>query len=109
MTTRQIRHKRTQSRLKNSTRLRLNVYKSAKYVYAQLIDDNSHSTIVAVHSKSLNTKGTKQEQALAVGKEIAKLAKAKGVSEVVFDRGGYLYHGRVAAVADGAREGGLTF
>ena len=109
MTPRQIRHKRTQSRLKNSKRLRLNVYKSSKYVYAQLIDDNSQSTLVAVHSKTLNSKGTKQEQALAVGKEIAKLAKAKGISEIVFDRGGYLYHGRVAAVAQGAREGGLAF
>ena len=109
MTTRVIRHKRTKSRLKNSTRLRLNVYRSSKYIYAQLIDDSAQNTLVAVHSKSLNLKGTKHEQALAVGVEIAKLAVAKGVSEVVFDRGGYLYHGRVAAVADGARQGGLTF
>ena len=109
MTTRVIRHKRTKSRLKNSTRLRLNVYRSSKYIYAQLIDDSAQNTLVAVHSKSLNLKGTKHEQALAVGLEIAKLAVAKGVSEVVFDRGGYLYHGRVAAVADGARQGGLTF
>ncbi len=109
MTTRQIRHKRTKSRLKNSTRLRLNVYRSAKFVYAQLIDDVNQNTLLAVHSKTLSVKGTKQEQALAVGKELAKLALAKGYSEVVFDRGGYLYHGRVAAVADGAREGGLKF
>jgi large subunit ribosomal protein L18 len=105
--TRQIRHKRIKSKLKNSTKPRLSVYKSAKYVYAQLIDDLNQNTLVAVHSKTLNIKGTKTDLALAVGKEIAKLAIAKGVSEVVFDRGGYLYHGRVAAVADGAREGGL--
>jgi large subunit ribosomal protein L18 len=107
MTTRLIRHKRIKSKLKNSTKPRLSVYKSAKYVYAQLIDDLNQNTIVAVHSKSVSSKGTKHDIASAVGKELAKLAIAKGVSEVVFDRGGYLYHGRVAAVADGAREGGL--
>ena len=107
MTTRLIRHKRIKSRLKNSTKPRLSVYKSAKYVYAQLIDDLNHNTLVAVHSKTINAKGTKHDIASAVGKELAKLAIAKGVSEVVFDRGGYLYHGRVAAVANGAREGGL--
>ena len=107
MTTRLIRHKRIKSRLKNSTKPRLSVYKSAKYVYAQLIDDLNQNTLVAVHSKTINAKGTKHDIATAVGKELAKLAIAKGVSEVVFDRGGYLYHGRVAAVANGAREGGL--
>lgn len=107
MTTRLIRHKRIKSKLKNSTKPRLSVYKSAKYVYAQLIDDLNQNTLVAVHSKTMNVKGTKQDIASAVGKELAKLAIAKGVSEVVFDRGGYLYHGRVAAVANGAREGGL--
>lgn len=109
MATRQIRHQRTKSRLKNSTKARLCVYKSSKYIYAQLIDDAAQNTIVAVHSKSLKLKNTtKTDTASAVGKEIAKLALAKGLKDVVFDRSGYLYHGRIAAVAEGAREGGLN-
>jgi large subunit ribosomal protein L18 len=86
----------------------LSVYKSSKYVYAQLIDDVNQHTLIAVHSKTLKHSGNKKEQAMAVGQEIAKLAIAKGLSEVVFDRGGYLYHGRVAAVAEGARAAGLN-
>jgi len=110
MATRQIRHKRVKSRLKDSSKLRLSIFKSSKYVFAQLIDDSKQTTLLSVHSKSLNLKGvTKVNQALAVGKELGKLAIAQGLNNIVFDRGGFLYHGRVEAVANGAREAGLIF
>ncbi len=90
---------------------RLSVYKSNKEIYAQLIDDNEGKTLVAASSreKGVDAKGTKIEIAAAVGKAIASKAKAAGYEKVVFDRNGFVYHGRVKALADGAREGGLQF
>lgn len=89
---------------------RLSVFRSNKAIYAQLIDDATGTTIVAANSnqKSIAAeKGTKVEIAAMVGKELATKAIAAGINTAVFDRGGYLYHGRVKALADGAREGGL--
>lgn len=90
-------------------RPRLSVYRSNKAIYCQLIDDLSGHTLAAASSmeKAVATKGTKTEQATEVGKLIAARAKSIGVERAVFDRGGYLYHGRVKALADGARENGL--
>ncbi|MFZ1684404.1 MAG: 50S ribosomal protein L18 [Candidatus Zixiibacteriota bacterium] len=92
-------------------RPRLTVAKSLKNVFVQIIDDEKHSTLVGLstNSKELGGKGTKTDLAKAVGKKIAELAKAKGIESVVFDRNQYRFHGRVKAVADGAREGGLKF
>jgi len=91
-------------------RPRLAVFRSNKGIYVQLIDDASATTLAAASSQQLDGEaGTKKEQAAKVGKLIAERAKDKGVDRVIFDRGGYLYHGRVAALADGAREGGLQF
>ena len=86
---------------------RLAVFRSNKEIYAQLINDIDGKTIAAASSKDI--KGNKIEQASAVGKAIAEKSIAVGVSQVVFDRGGYLYHGRVKALAEGARESGLKF
>jgi large subunit ribosomal protein L18 len=86
---------------------RLAIYRSNKEIYAQVIDDINGKTLAAASSKESN--GTKVEQASVVGKAIAEKAIAAGISKVVFDRGGYLYHGRIKALADGAREGGLKF
>jgi large subunit ribosomal protein L18 len=88
-------------------RPRLSVFRSSKAIYCQLIDDLSGHTLAAANSAGL--KGNKTEQAAEVGKRIAEHAKSAGISTIVFDRGGYLYHGRVKALADGAREGGLQF
>lgn len=88
-------------------RPRLNVYRSNKAIYCQIVDDTKGHTLASASSAGL--KGNKTEQATEVGKMIAEKAKAAGVETVVFDRGGYLYHGRVKALADGAREGGLQF
>jgi large subunit ribosomal protein L18 len=93
-------------------RPRLCIYRSSKEVYAQIIDDLSGKTLVAASSaeKALkNFKGTKTEKSIAVGKLIAEKAQQKGISAVVFDRNGYLYHGRVKALAEAAREAGLKF
>ena len=91
-----------------SGRPRLSVFRSAKHVFAQVIDDMARKTLAAASDKDMKT-GTKMEKALAVGKIVAERAKAKGVVSVSFDRGAYAYHGRVKAVADGARTGGLEF
>ena len=88
-------------------RPRLSVYRSNKSIYCQIIDDLSGHTLAAASSKDVT--GTKIEQAMQVGKLIAERAQAVGVTTVVFDRSGYLYHGRVKSLADGAREGGLQF
>ena len=90
-----------------ATKPRLAVFRSNKEIYAQLIDDVSSNTLVAASSKGMP--GTKIEQANSVGKSIAEKASAAGISEIVFDRGGYLYHGRIKALAEGARESGLKF
>jgi len=91
-----------------SERPRLSVFKSNKYISAQLIDDNAGVTLAAASSKTL-AKQAPLAAASLVGKEIAKLASAKKITKVVFDRGGYIYTGKIKAIADGAREGGLTF
>lgn len=91
---------------------RLSVFRSNSEIYAQLIDDVSGQTLAAASSKEKSIvaqKGTKSEKGKLVGSAIAAKASELGLKEVVFDRGGYLYHGRVKAVADGAREGGLKF
>jgi len=92
-------------------RPRISVYRGAKHIYAQVIDDLSGKTLVSSSSLALkgDSVGTKSDKAKAVGLEVAKLAKAVGIERVVFDRGGYLYHGRVKALAEAAREGGLLF
>jgi large subunit ribosomal protein L18 len=90
-------------------RPRLAVFKSLKHIYAQVIDDGSGRTIVSASSKAADTKGANATAAKAVGALIAKKAKDKGITRVVFDRGGYLYHGNIKALADAARENGLEF
>ena len=112
---RKIRHKRVRKRVFGTPeRPRLCVYKSLRYIYAQIIDDTKGHTLVAASSLEPELRGklksTKDmEAAKAVGRLIAERALAKGIKRVVFDRGGYPYHGRVAALADAAREAGLEF
>jgi large subunit ribosomal protein L18 len=108
------RHKRIRVRLRGTDqRPRLNVFRSLKHIYAQVIDDASGKTLAAASTNEAEARGdlsgSKTERARAVGKALAERAKEKGVGAVVFDRGGYLYHGRVKALADGAREAGLEF
>ena len=107
------RHKRVRSNMSGTkARPRLNVYKSLSHIYAQVIDDVSGKTLVSASTiaKGVDAKGlSKTEAAKVVGAEVAKRAKKAGIKSVVFDRGGYLYTGRVKALADGAREGGLEF
>ncbi|MHB8589758.1 MAG: 50S ribosomal protein L18 [Candidatus Dormibacteraceae bacterium] len=90
-------------------RPRLAVFRSLNHVYAQLIDDGASTTLAAASTVALKAKGNGMAEAARVGKEIAANAKAAGVSSVVFDRGGFLYHGRIKALADAAREAGLEF
>jgi large subunit ribosomal protein L18 len=93
-------------------RARLSVFRSSKHIYAQVIDDLKGSTVAAASSleKDMRSKtGANVDAAKAVGKLVAQRAIEKGVKSVVFDRGGYLYHGRIKALADAAREGGLQF
>ncbi|QEC54044.1 large subunit ribosomal protein L18 [Anseongella ginsenosidimutans] len=92
-----------------SERPRLTVFRSNKAIYAQLIDDNEGKTLLAASVKDVESTGNKTDQSKEVGKKLAEKAAAAGISEVVFDRNGYLYHGRVKSLADGAREGGLRF
>lgn len=103
---------RIRSKVKGSSeRPRLSVYRSNKAIYAQIVDDLEGITICAASSRDngIDTSVNKTEQAKLVGKALADKAKASGIDSVVFDRGGYLYHGRVKALADGAREQGLNF
>jgi len=93
-------------------RPRLSVYRSNKEIYAQLIDDNSGKTLASFSSRDKSLEkatGTKVEISTAVGKKLAEIAKTVGIETIVFDRNGFVYHGRVKALADGAREGGLKF
>jgi len=115
LTGRQRRASRVRKKIAGSAdRPRLSVYRSLKNIYVQLIDDEKNLTILGVSSEAQEIKGQKLEGgkvvvAKAVGKLVAERAKEKGITYIVFDRGGYLYHGRVKAVAEGAREGGLQF
>jgi len=95
----------------SSERPRLSVFRSNKGIYAQVIDDLSGKTLVSASSlsKEFSTTGSKSDQSVAVGKLVAEKAIAAGIKEVVFDRSGYLYHGRIKSLAEGAREGGLIF
>src|SRR3984957_4036657 len=93
-------------------RPRLSVFRSSKHIYAQVIDDTKGETLASASSREKDVRGktgANVEAAKAVGKRVAERATAKGVKEVQFDRGGYLYHGRIKALADAAREGGLKF
>ncbi|HIJ66623.1 MAG TPA: 50S ribosomal protein L18 [Candidatus Hydrogenedentes bacterium] len=92
-----------------SSRPRLSVYRSLRHIYAQIIDDSSGKTIVAASSVALKAPGGNIEGATAVGKALAERAKAASIDRVSFDRGGRLFHGRVKALADAARKGGLQF
>ena len=106
------RHRRVRGKISGTAeRPRLNVYRSTNHIYAQVIDDVKGVTLVTASSteKDFGMTGGNKEAARKVGKLVAERAKAKGIDTVVFDRGGYVYHGRVAELAEGAREGGLEF
>ena len=108
------RRKRIQLRIRkkisgSAERPRISVFRSNSQIYAQIIDDAAGKTLVSASSVELKSKGNKTETATQVGKALATKAKEAGLTNVVFDRSGYLFHGRVKALADGAREGGLNF
>ncbi|MDE2013512.1 MAG: 50S ribosomal protein L18 [Alphaproteobacteria bacterium] len=108
------RKSRTRYRLSQTAngRPRLSIFRSGKHIYAQIIDDRAGATLAAASTNEKDAARDKTynlDAAAGVGKKIAERALAKGVKEVVFDRGGYIYHGRVKALADAAREGGLEF
>ena len=104
------RHRRVRGKIAGTAeRPRLAVYRSNRGIFAQLIDDDTGKTIVSAAWTTVGATGDKSQQANAVGKALAAAAKKAGVESVVFDRSGYLYHGRVKALAEGAREGGLSF
>ena len=119
MNKRSIRHSRVRKKVSGTELLpRLSVFRSAKYIYAQIIDDSNKKTIVAASDYKMARKQDKTEKenitpriksAFAVGEDIAKKAIIKKINKVVFDRGGYKFHGRVKALADGAKKGGLVF
>ena len=110
---RKVRHARVRKNLSGtSLRPRLDVYRSTKYIYAQIIDDVKGNTLVSSSTiaKGINVEGlTKVQASEVVGKDIAKKALEKGIKDVVFDRGGFIYQGKVQALADAAREAGLNF
>jgi large subunit ribosomal protein L18 len=108
------RHRRIRVSLSGTDqRPRLNVFRSLQHIYAQVIDDATGTTLAAASTNEPDARaggsGSKTERARSVGKTIAERAKEKGISAVVFDRGGYMYHGRIKALADAAREAGLEF
>ena len=115
ITTRQLRerrHRRVRGKVRGTVeRPRLAIFRSNRGIFAQLVDDDTGKTLAGASWTGLpkSFKGDKTEQATEVGKQLAAAAKRVGVDGVVFDRGGYLYHGRVKALAEGAREGGLSF
>ena len=111
-TQRMKRHKRIRGKISGTAeRPRLSVFRSEKHIYAQLIDDVAGKTLVSASSveKGFEGLGSNKEAARKVGKTVAERAVKAGIEEVVFDRGGYIYHGRVQELAEGAREGGLKF
>jgi large subunit ribosomal protein L18 len=113
LTPRARRHRRVRARVIGTpARPRLNVFRSLNHIYAQVIDDSQGHTLAAAGSLESDLRGqtgTKTEQAKAVGRLVAERARAAGVTQVVFDRGGWKYHGRIKALADAAREAGLDF
>jgi large subunit ribosomal protein L18 len=115
LTLRQKRHRRVRAKVSGTPqRPRLNVFRSGKHIYAQVIDDVRGHTLVAAGSAEPAAReqagdGTKTDKAKIVGRLVAERAQAAGITQVAFDRGGFLYHGRVRALADAAREGGLDF
>ncbi|HYJ12417.1 MAG TPA: 50S ribosomal protein L18 [Thermomicrobiales bacterium] len=116
LTTRERRHRRVRAKVSGTgQRPRLNVFRSAAHIYVQVIDDAQGHTLVSASDldeavrEKVGEGATKSTRAKAVGEVVAERAQAAGISAVVFDRGGFLYHGRIKAVADGAREGGLKF
>ena len=111
-TARLKRHRRVRNKISGTAECpRLNVFRSSKNIYAQIIDDVKGVTLVAASTldKEFTGNGGNKEAARKVGELIAKRAKEKGITDVVFDRGGYIFHGRVQELAEGAREGGLNF
>jgi large subunit ribosomal protein L18 len=112
---RKVRHLRVRKRISGTPeRLRLNVFRSSAHIYAQIIDDTKGHTLVAASSIDTAVRSdldgqVKMAKSQAVGKLIAERAREKGITKVAFDRGGYRYHGRIKAVAEAAREGGLEF
>lgn len=116
MQARKRRHQRVRGKIQGTAeRPRLNVYRSLHHIYAQIIDDEAGHTLVSASSNEKTLRGQlndaegKKDEARTVGKMLAERAKEKGIELVVFDRGGYPYHGRVQALAEGSREGGLQF
>lgn len=106
------RHRRIRAKIFGTSKIpRLSVFRSNYHISCQLIDDEKGTTLVAAHDKNLKLKAKKSKVEIAkmVGKLLAKKAKEKGIEKIVFNRGGYKYHGRVRALAEGAREGGLKF
>lgn len=109
-TQRKLRHRRVRAKVTgNQTKPRLNVFRSLQHIYVQLIDDETGKTLAAASSTEVKSKGKKSEVAAAVGKLAAEKAQALGINKVVFDRGGYQYHGRVKELAEAARAAGLEF
>lgn len=107
---REHRHKRVRAKIFGTTaKPRLSVFKSNNDMYLQLIDDSRGLTLAGLSANKLGGKGTKTEYSFKAGEKIASMAKEKGIEAVVFDRGGYRYHGRIKAAAEGARLGGLKF
>lgn len=116
LTSRQRRHVRVRAKVSGTVaRPRLNVFRSSAHIYVQVIDDDRGHTLLAASDLEQEVRdragadATKSARARAVGEVIGERAKAAGIDSIVFDRGGYLYHGRIKAVADGAREAGLVF
>ena len=106
---RRRRRVRTALRKRSGDKPRLSVHRTGKHIYAQIIDDAAGKTVAAASTLGAKSSGANVDAAVQVGKDIAAAAKKAGVSAVVFDRGGFLFHGRVKALADAAREGGLEF
>ncbi|KHL26348.1 50S ribosomal protein L18 [Croceibacterium mercuriale] len=106
---RRRRRVRTALRKRGGTRPRLSVHRSGRHIYAQVIDDAAGRTVAAASTLGVSASGANVDAAVEVGRKIAEAAVAAGVTTVVFDRGGYLFHGRVKALADAARAGGLEF
>ncbi|HZF99837.1 MAG TPA: 50S ribosomal protein L18 [Chitinophagales bacterium] len=114
ITTKSTRRRKIKLRIRKKIRgtaelPRLSVYRSNSQIYAQVINDDAAHTLISMFTGKADTTGTKSERAREVGRRVAAAAKEAGITQVVFDRNGYLYHGRVKAMAEGAREGGLIF